>query len=191
MSLISSRTLPRSRIIVRAGYICPHCRYYAADTPAPAPPLLLKLRSDLKTAMKAKDTNRLNVLRALLAEVTNQAKTSNPFKTDMQLVSLLRKRAAAAKSAGAEFKAAGRQDLVEQEDRQAAVMEEYAGSVETMSESDIRNAVSEAVEEIRAAAEGKVNMGDVLKKLLAPGGSLDGKPVERSEVAKLVKNALS
>ena len=140
--------------------------------------------------MKAKDTNRLNVLRTILAEVTNQAKTSNPINTDMQLLSLLRKRAAAAKTAGAEFKAAGRQDLTEQEERQAAVMEEYAGGVETMSESDVRDAVNAVVDEVKAAAQGKINMGDVLKKLLSPGGSLDGKPVERSEVARIVKNAL-
>ena len=141
--------------------------------------------------MKAKDTNRLNVLRTILAEVTNQAKTSNPINTDMQLLSLLRKRAAAAKTAGAEFKAAGRQDLTEQEERQAAVMEEYAGGVAVMSESDLRDAVGKVVDEVKAAAQGKINMGDVLKRLLAPGGSLDGKPVERSEVARLVKNALS
>ena len=79
--------------------ICPQCRHYATTSEPStlqAPPLLLKLRSDLKTAMKAKDTPRLNVLRALLADVTNSAKTSNPIKTDMQLLSLLRKRAAAA-----------------------------------------------------------------------------------------------
>jgi uncharacterized protein YqeY len=46
------------------------------DAPSSAPPLLLKLRSDLKTAMKAKDTNRLNVLRGLLAEVTKQPRSS-------------------------------------------------------------------------------------------------------------------
>lgn len=153
--------------------------------------MLLKLRTDLKTAMKEKDTSRLNVLRALLAEVTNSAKTSNPIKTDMQLLSVLRKRAAAAKTARAEFETAGRQDLVEQEDKQAAIMDEYAGGVETTSESDVRDAVSKVVEELKAAASGKANMGDVLKKLLAPGGSLDGKPVDKSQVAKVVKEILA
>ncbi|KAK6396926.1 hypothetical protein LTR65_007424 [Meristemomyces frigidus] len=153
--------------------------------------MLLKLRTDLKTAMKAKDASRLSVLRALLAEVTNSAKTSTPIKTDMQLLSILRKRAAAAKTARAEFESAGRQDLVEQEDKQAAIIEEYAGGVETTSESDIRDAVSKVVGEVKAAAAGKVNMGDVLKKLLAPGGSLDGKPVEKSQVAKAVKEVLA
>ncbi|KAH9824504.1 GatB/YqeY domain-containing protein [Teratosphaeria destructans] len=180
------RTLPRSR----PSPICLQCRRrYASETP-PAPPLLLKLRQDLKTAMKEKDTNRLSVLRTLLADVTNQAKTSTPIKTDMQLLALLRKRAAASRAASGEFKAAGREDLVEREEGQARIMEDYAGSVETLTEVDVREAVGRVVEEVRAVAEGKVNMGDVLKRLLGPGGSLDGKPVEKSQVAKVVKEVL-
>jgi uncharacterized protein YqeY len=136
--------------------------------------------------MKAKDTNRLNVLRTILAEVTNSAKTSNPIKSDMQLLGLLRKRAAAAKNVADEFKAAGRDDLVEKENQQAAVMEEYAGSVETMSENDIKQAILGAVD----GSSDKPNMGQVLKKVLGPGGSLEGKPVDRAEVARIVKQVL-
>lgn len=193
MASLISRSLPRSYSRLRTGYVCSHCRHFAAPAQStlPAPPLLLRLRTDLKTAMKEKDTSRLNVLRALLAEVTNAAKTSTPIKSDMQLLSLLRKRAAAAKTASSEFKTAGRQDLVEKEEQQAAIMHEYAGGVETTSEEDIRAAVSKVVDEVKAAAAGKANLGDVIKKLLGPGGSLDGKPVEKSEVAKLVKEALA
>lgn len=151
--------------------------------------MLLKIRGDLKTAMKEKDMNRLNVLKGLISEIGNAAKTSNPIRTDMQLLSLLRKRAAASRETSAEFKKAQREDLSEKEDAQAAVLEDYAGSVETMSEDDIRDAVSKVVDEVKAAAS-KVNMGDVLKKLLGPEGSLDGKSVERSQVARIVKQTL-
>jgi hypothetical protein len=141
--------------------------------------------------MKEKDTTRLNVLRGLLAEVTNSAKANNPIKSDMQLLSLLRKRAASAKQASSEFKSAGRQDLVEQEEGQMNVLEEYAGDVETMSKDDIRDVVIKTVDETKGQSDGKINMGDVLKKLLGPGGSLEGKPVERSEVARIVKEVLT
>ncbi|EMC93236.1 hypothetical protein BAUCODRAFT_26560 [Baudoinia panamericana UAMH 10762] len=194
MALTPSRSLYRGFTWLQQSYVCPQCRRYATpSTPSlpSAPPLLLKLRKDLKTAMQEKDKPRLNVLRNVLAEVTNAAKTNSPIKTDMQLLSLLRKRAAAAKTASEEFKSAGRQDLVEQEEKQAEIMEEYAGSVQTMGMEQIKEAVSGVVEEMKAAASGKaVNMGDVLKKLLAPGGSLDGKAVERSEVARMVKEAV-
>ncbi|KAK4629737.1 Altered inheritance of mitochondria protein 41, mitochondrial [Fulvia fulva] len=194
MSLQTTRLLARSRLsTLRSSSICPTCRFNSTAAPqseTTAPPLLLKLKSDLKTSMKARDTNRLNVLRSLISDVNNSTKTSNPIKTDMQLVSLLRKRAAAAKEASDEFKAAGREDLVEKEEAQAAVLEEYAGSVETMSANDIKDAVNKVVEEAKAVAQEKINMGDVLKKLVGAGGSLEGNPVDRSEVARAVKQAL-
>lgn len=103
----------------------------------------------------------------------------------------MRKRLASAKEASADFKAAGRDDLVEKENAQAAVCEEYAGTVETLSENDIKDAVIKVIDEMKAVAEGKTNMGDVLKKLLGAGGSLEGKNVDRSEVARIVKQVLA
>lgn len=179
----------RSRPALRSAHLSLRCRY--ATEASSAPPLLLKLRSDLKTAMKAKDTNRLNVLRGLLAEVTNAAKTSAPLDSDMKLLNLLRKRSSAALQAGKEFANAGRADLKEKEDAAIKVLEEYAGNVETVSEEDIRKAVQDTIDGIKAEAAGaKVVMGDVLKKLLSPGGVFEGKPVEKSQVAKAVREFL-
>lgn len=187
MSLTPTRLLLRNRIASRRPFTCQQCRLYTS-TETPASPLMAKLKGDLKTAMKAKDTARLNVLRSILADVTNSAKTSTPIKTDMQLLSLLRKKAAASKSAKEEFEAAGRQDLVDKEEAQEVVFEEYAGSVVTMSESDIRQAVQKVVAEVKA--EGKLSMPDMLRRLLGSRGSLKDKPVESSEVAKIVKQVL-
>nr|POE54563.1 altered inheritance of mitochondria protein 41, mitochondrial [Quercus suber] len=186
----TARTMSRLRLFTKPGYLCPHCRTNATSTTAPASPLLLKLRTDLKTAMKSKDVARLSVLRSLLAEITNAAKTPKPVTTDLQLLSLLRKRSAAAKAAGEEFKTAGRDDLVKKEEQQAQIIEEYAGSVDTVGETEIKNAVEITIEEIKNESGAKVSMGDVLKKLLAPGGSLDGKPVEKAQVAAMVKQVL-
>ncbi|KAI5235129.1 GatB/YqeY domain-containing protein [Aureobasidium subglaciale] len=180
----------RSRPVLRSAQLCLRYRY-ATDAPASAPPLLLKLRSDLKTAMKAKDTNRLNVLRGLLAEVTNAAKTAQPLDSDLKLLSLLRKRTSAANQAAEEFSKAGRQDLTEKENAAIKVLEEYAGNVEVVGEDYIKEVVQKTIETIKAEAEGaKVVMGDVLKKLLAPGGAFEGKPVEKSQVAKAVRQFL-
>ncbi|KAI9839286.1 MAG: hypothetical protein M1819_003281 [Sarea resinae] len=179
-----------SRPLLRISRPCLRCCYATAPTSAPAPPLLLKLRNDMKTAMRAKDTNRLNVLRGLLAETTNAAKTSTPFKTDVQLLALLRKRAAASKAAALEFQAAKRDDLKEKEDAQVAVLEEYAGGVETMGVEDIKKSVAEVMEKVKVEGA-RMDMGGVLKRLVGPGGSLEGKPVERAEVARIVKEAVA
>ncbi|KAI9718300.1 MAG: hypothetical protein M1828_006764 [Chrysothrix sp. TS-e1954] len=166
------------------------CCFYssAPSSPPPAPPLLLKLRGDLKTAMKAKDTNRLNVLRGILGEVSNVAKSSSPVKSDLQLLALLRKEAAAGRATAEEASKGGRADITDNENAQVAVMEEYAAGVETLSDNEIRESIVSVMQDMSKAGE-ETKKGTVLKKLLGPGGILEGKPVERSVVADLVGQA--
>ncbi|QIX00711.1 hypothetical protein AMS68_006228 [Peltaster fructicola] len=186
-------TVPRHLAIRRAKlassrWVCASCQRAYSDAPS-APPLLLKLRNDLKTAMKTKDTQRLNVLKSLLADITNAGKTNNPIQTDMQLLSLLQKRSTAARTAGEEFKAAGRADLLAQEETQASILDEYAGGVETMSVADITEAVKTLVLELRSSEPG-VRAGEVMKALFKEGGALASKPVDRKLVPGIVKQVL-
>ena len=129
------------------------------------------------------------MLRGILAETTNAAKTSSPFTTDIQLLGLLRKRAAASKAAAQEFADAKREDLSEKELSQAAIMDEYALGVETMDEGEITAAIQDVLGKLRT--EGRTaNMGSVLKELFLPSGPLAEKPVERAEAARLVKGLI-
>ncbi|EGS21107.1 carbon-nitrogen ligase-like protein [Thermochaetoides thermophila DSM 1495] len=114
-----------------------------SSTDIPPPPLLSKIKDDLKTAMRAKDQNRLSVLRAVLAAVVNASKTDAPIKTDVQLVVLLRKSAAKSREAAAEARMAGREDLAEKEEAQAKILEEYAesSSVRELTVDDLRKQV--------------------------------------------------
>ncbi|KAI3318628.1 GatB/YqeY domain-containing protein [Xylariaceae sp. AK1471] len=155
----------------------------------PTPPLLLKLKADLKTAMRAKDAARLSVLRGILASTLNASKTSSPITTDAALVALLRKQARSCADARAEFAAAGRDDLVAKEDAQIGVLGEYmAGSgVEELGGEKLVGIVRDVVTKI---GDGKAKMGEVMKALLAPGGPLDGKNVEKSELARVVKEVM-
>lgn len=97
---------------------------------------------------------------------------------------------AAAKEAANQFAEADRSDLKEKEDAQVAILEEYAGKVETMSLEDIKAVVSQEVSKLKEAGK-KVEVGGLLKSLFAPGGALDGKPAERAEVAKIAKEAVA
>jgi len=139
--------------------------------------------------MQNKDSNRLSVLRSLLTQTLNASKTSTPINTDMQMLALLRKSANASRAASEIFKAAGRDDLAEKENLQVKIMEEYAGGVETMGEERIREAVEEVI--ARMKAEGvKMQMGDVLKRVFAPE-ALGEKPVEKGDVAKIVRQVMA
>ncbi len=89
------------------------------------PPLLAKLKGDLKAAMKARDAARLTVLRSILASTLNASKTAKPIQTDAQLVALLRKTASSSQEALDEFRSAGRDDLADKESAQIKVLEEY------------------------------------------------------------------
>lgn len=133
---------------------------------------------------------RLNVLRALISETNNSVKTASPIQTDLQLLSLIRKRASAAQQAAQQFAEAGRPDLKENEDTQVTILEEYAGQVETMSQDDIKAIVAQEISKLKEAGN-KVEIGSLLKALFAPGGAMDGKPAERSEVAKIAKDAVA
>ncbi|KAL4760890.1 uncharacterized protein BDW70DRAFT_55878 [Aspergillus foveolatus] len=154
------------------------------------PPLLATLKADLKTAMRAKDTDRLNVIRALISETNNSQKTASPIQTDLQLLALIRKRAAASRDSMQQFVDANRPDLKEKEEKAQAILEEYGNQVQTMGTDEIKQIVSEQVNKMKAAGT-KVEIGLVLKSLFAPGGALDGKPAERSEVARIAKETVS
>ncbi|KAE8146955.1 hypothetical protein BDV25DRAFT_43095 [Aspergillus avenaceus] len=164
-------------------------RWNSTGSPA-TPPLMAKIRSDLKVAMRAKDTARLNVLRAIISETNNAAKSPSPIQTDLQLLSLIRKRASGSKEAAQQFAEDNRPDLKENEEKNVAILEEYAGQVETMSVDEIKQIVSQEISQLKESGK-KVDIGTLLKSLFAPGGALDGKPAERAEVAKIAKEAVA
>ncbi|KAI9930227.1 hypothetical protein ASPWEDRAFT_100893 [Aspergillus wentii DTO 134E9] len=164
-------------------------RWNSTASPA-TPPLMAKIRTDLKVAMRAKDKARLDVLRAIISETNNSAKTASPIQTDLQLLSLIRKRANASRDAARQFAEENRPDLKDKEDVQVTILEEYAGEVQTMSLEDIKDVVSQEIAKLKEAGQ-KVEIGTLLKSLFAAGGPLDGKPAERSEVARIAKEAIS
>jgi len=143
----------------------------------------------MKTAMRAKDANRLSVLKAILTQTLNASKTSSPVNTDMQVLALLKKNASASRAASEEFKGAGRQDLADKEDTQLQIMEEYVGSVEVMGEQEIRTAVRGVLDAMNSDGS-QIREGDVLKKVFS-ADVLGGKPVEKKDVAKMVKQMMA
>lgn len=100
------------------------------------------------------------------------------------------KRSRTARETAKEFAASGRDDLVQKETAEADVFESYAEGIQTLSSEDVTAALKATVEEIKAKA-GKVDLGSLIKAAMGAGGSLEGKPVERSKVAELAKKLVS
>jgi uncharacterized protein YqeY len=185
---LSRRSTPQ----LRFGQRCLGARFYSSEE-APPPPLLVKLKGDVKTAMRAKDAPRLAVLRSVLSATLNASKTASPIKTDQQLVALLRKQAKTQKLSVEEFQGAGREDLAEKELAQIKVLEEYAegSGVQTVGEEELRAILEATKAELAAEGiTGKSALGETMKRLFAPGGALDGKDVEKGDVSRLVKEVM-
>lgn len=164
----------------------------SSTTDTPAPPLLAKLKGDLKSAMKAKDTPRLNVLRALITEYNNASKTTSPIKTDLELLRVLWKRKQSSEAAVVEANAAHRQDLAQKQLQEIAVIDEYAKSVQVMTEDQIKEAIAKVVQDLQHETdETVINFGKALKELFKAGGVLDGKPADKGQVAKVLKDLLN
>ncbi|KAI2781911.1 GatB/YqeY domain-containing protein [Daldinia loculata] len=181
-----------------SGFLSRRCsaRFYSSEEAPPPPPLLQKIKGDLKTAMRAKDAPRLTAIRSVLSAVLNASKTASPITTDAQLVALLRKSQRASDDAAAEFQAAGRQDLVDKERTQVAILGEYvaASGFRETSEAELRAIVAGVLTAMTSEAAASVPptadtppFGDVMKTLLAPAGPLDGKDVDKAQLAKIVK----
>ncbi|KAG5980417.1 hypothetical protein E4U55_004034 [Claviceps digitariae] len=161
-------------------------RCYSTTDDAP-PPFLQKIKADLKTAMRAKDTPRLSVVRAILSANLNASKTAKPVRTDVQLLALIRRIRSSAQDAAADAQAAGRADLVDKENEQIRILDEYiAGSgVQTLGEAELKTLISDAIEASKAAGiAGKSLMGDVMKRL---AGAVEGKDVDRKAMADMIK----
>ncbi|KAI9728064.1 MAG: hypothetical protein M1834_007780 [Cirrosporium novae-zelandiae] len=185
----SLRLMTSFRLPLPSYRPCLRCLYSTVADAPPASPLLQKLKSDLKAALKAKDKNRLNVLRAVLAETTNLNKTSNPISSDLDLLLVLRKKVKASKTACEEFAAANRDDLKDKEQAQIAVLEEYAGQVDVMAPEQLREIVVKKIEEMKIGND-KVNKNAAIKALLGPSGEFQGKDIYKGDVVRIVNEVL-
>ena len=85
---------------------------------------------------------------------------------------------------------ANREDLAQKQVSEISVLEEYAGQVEVMPEEALKEAINSTLTVLKSTTE-KLNPGMVLKELFKAGGELDGKPVEKGQVAAAVKQLLT
>jgi len=149
--------------------------------------LKAKLLDDLKAAMKAKESDKTRVLRSIKAKILekeiSERKEGQSTLSDEQIVDVLMKAAKQRKESIDQFKEGGRDDLVEKEEMELALIEKYLP--EMMSEDEIRAAVKDQIEEMNATS--MADMGKVMGALM---GKLKGK-AEGALISKIVKEELT
>jgi uncharacterized protein YqeY len=145
-----------------------------------------KITADITAAMKAKDAERLSVLRMAKAALMNEEnkKGADYELSDEETVRTLQSIVKQRKDSIAQYENAGRTELAEKEKSELLVLEVYlpqAASVE-----EIEKAVAEAITETGASSIKE--MGSVMKaaQVKLAGKNADGKTVSETVKAKLL-----
>jgi uncharacterized protein len=135
-----------------------------------------RLRSDLTTAMKARDQVRVATLRMALTAVTT-AETSGDAHhdlTDDDVMGVLTRETKKRRESAEAFDGAGRTELAERERAEEQVLAEYLP--QPLTDDELTALVSAAITE--TGAEGPRQMGQVMKVVQPQVGSrADGKRV--------------
>lgn len=144
-----------------------------------------KITEDMKTAMRAKDKERLSTLRMVKSELMKKEKDagSSGELTDEDVIKTLNTLVKQRRDSAEQYEKGGRQELADKENTEITVLEEYLPKA--ASHEEIEKAVTEAIEETGASS--MQNMGTVMKASLAKlsDKTVDGKAVSQTVKAKL------
>jgi uncharacterized protein YqeY len=136
------------------------------------------VKQDLTTAMKAGEKDKVGALRLVLSELQKAAKEGN----DDELAILRRERKRRLESATA-FREAGRAELAEGEEGEAAVIQGYLPA--ELGDDELKRIVADAIAETGASSP--KDIGGVMKAAMEKtGGRADGK-----RVSALAREALA
>ncbi len=139
--------------------------------------------SDLKEAMRAKDTTKLGVLRMLKSALKYAAIAKSGAETelsDADAAQVIRKQAKQRQDSIESFEKGGRADLADKEKEELSILNGYLP--QGMSAGEVARIVRETIVEVGATS--KAQMGAVMKALqVKVAGRVDGKTLS-AEVQK-------
>lgn len=142
-----------------------------------------QINEDMKTAMRARETARLGVIRLLLAAIKQKEVDERIVLDDAAVVAVIDKMLKQRKDSITQYEAAKRTDLADAEKFEAEVLTAYMPA--GLSAEEIAAAVKAAI--VATGAAGPADMGKVMA-VLKP--QLAGR-ADMSEVSKLLKAGLS
>ena len=141
-----------------------------------------KIDGDTKVALKSGEKDKVSTLRMLNAALKNKQIDKRRPLTEEEVIETVRSLIKQRRDSIEQFAKGGRQDLVDKETAEVAVLETYLPQQLAREELEamVRDAISQT------GAQSAKDMGKVMKALIPMvGGRADGKLV-----SELVKNAL-
>ncbi|HLU76896.1 MAG TPA: GatB/YqeY domain-containing protein [Burkholderiales bacterium] len=136
--------------------------------------LKTRITDDMKNAMKAKDAQRLGALRLLLAAVKQREVDERTELTDTDVIAVIDKMLKQRRDSIAQYQAAGRQDLADQERFEVGVLSAYMP--EQADDSAIAAEIDAAIQ--ATGAKGPADMGKVM-------GAVKAKLAGRADMARV------
>jgi uncharacterized protein len=142
-----------------------------------------RITDDMKAAMRSGEKERLGVIRMITAAIKQREVDERIILDDMQVLSVLEKMIKQRKESVVQFKAGNRQDLVDKESAEIALLQGYLPAA--LSDTEIDALINEAVAAtgaasvkdmgkvmaiIKAKAQGRADMGAVGAKIKAKLG---------------------
>ncbi|MGE0493708.1 MAG: GatB/YqeY domain-containing protein [Vulcanimicrobiota bacterium] len=143
-----------------------------------------RIDDDIKTAMKAREKERLNTLRMVKTAIKNEEIERRGPLDPATAVAVLIKLTKQRKDSIEQFEKAGREDLASVERNELAIIEEYLPAAP--SETEIEAAVDQAIADTKA--DSMKQMGQVIKTVRE---AFAGRPVDGGAISALVKKKLS
>src|SRR5579862_7546298 len=121
-------------------------------------PLREQLNEDIKSAMKAREAEKLAALRLMLSAVKQREVDERITLDDTGVVSVVEKMIKQRKDSIAQFEKAARQDLVDKEKYEISVIEGYLP--QQLSQAEVEAVIAEAIAATGAASP--ADMGKVM-----------------------------
>ena len=141
------------------------------------------LLSDLKGAMKSKDSLKVDTLRLLISEIKNKEIDLRKDLGDEAITALLTTQIKRRKEAASMFEQGGRIDLKEKEEREMAILQNYLP--EQVGEEELKQRIQAVITE--TGAQGPQDMGKVMKVVVP---EFKGK-AEGDQIRKIVSELLA
>src|SRR3954466_9189241 len=121
-------------------------------------PLREQLNEDIKTAMKAREQDKLNALRLLLSAVKQREVDERITLDDAGVIATIEKMLKQRKDSISQYEKAQRQDLADKEKYEISVIEVYMPK--QLSQAEVEAIVAEAI--ASTGAKGAADMGKVM-----------------------------
>jgi uncharacterized protein YqeY len=138
-----------------------------------------KLLEDLKESMKEKNTIRKNVVQMVRAAILQVEKDKHIEVSDDKIVEIIAKEAKKRKDSLEDFQKSGREDLIEQINKEIEILNEYLPK--QLTQEELEQKIKEIIAEVGATSI--KDIGVVMKTAKEKlGASADGKTI--NEVAK-------